>query len=168
MVDVFLGLGANEGDREMNIAMAIEHLKNIVGVRIEAVSSLYETVALAESDQPDYINCAIRIGTALDPHSLLKAAQGLEKRLGRQPRSHMLPRPIDIDILLYDDAVIDSAELKIPHPRLKQRRFVLEPLLEIAPDTIDPVTSKPLREFLDATKSQIVNKIKDSSEVWHA
>lgn len=168
MADVFLSLGANEGDREAKMMMAIEHLKNTKGIIIAAISSLYETEALSDSDQPNYINCVVRIETDLDPHSLLEETQSIEIALGRKPDSHMLPRPIDIDILLYDKADVTSMDLMIPHSRLKQRRFVLAPLLEIEPDAIDPVTLKPLRVFLKQTESQKVRKIKDKTEFWNA
>ena len=168
MADVFLSLGANEGDREAKIMMAIEFLKNTRGIIIAAISSLYETEALSDSDQPNYINCVVRVETDLDPHSLLKETQSIEAMLGRKPDSHMMPRPIDIDILLYDRADVHSMDLMIPHSRLKQRRFVLVPLLEIEPDAIDPVTKKPLKAFLKQTESQKVKKIKDKKEVWDA
>jgi 2-amino-4-hydroxy-6-hydroxymethyldihydropteridine diphosphokinase len=101
----------------------------------------------------------MKMKTELDPHGLLNLVKSIEATMGRQPGAHMLPRAIDIDILLYDDLDIDSADLRIPHSRLKARRFVLEPLLEIAPATIDPKTRKPLREFLKNVSSQIVRKV---------
>ena len=166
VADVFLGLGANEGDRENNIKKAIDLLNQSEGIRIKAVSSLYESRSVGVSNQPDYINCVVRIETGLDPHSLLKITKSIETALGRQPYTHMLPRPIDIDILIYDDIDLDSLDLMIPHSRLKDRRFVLEPLLEIDPDIVDPVTRRPLREFLDEVMSQKMIKFKKSDEVW--
>lgn len=168
MADVFLSLGANEGDREANMKIAIDLLKQTSGIGIIAASSLYETKALGVSDQPDFINCVVRINTKLEPHALLKTVKAIEETMGRQPDTHMQPRPIDIDILLYDDIDISSEDLRIPHSRLTRRRFVLEPLLEIEPDAIDPVTSTPLVDYMDDIKSQEVIKMKDRSEVWDA
>ena len=167
MAGIFLGLGANEGDRETNIKKAIDLLSRSEDIRIKAVSSLYESKSIGVSNQPDYLNCVVRIETELDPHSLLKTAKSIEMDLGRQPYTHMLPRPIDIDILLYGDIDLDSPDLMIPHSRLKSRRFVLEPLLEIDPEAIDPSTSRPLREFLDDVMSQKMIKVKESGEVWN-
>lgn len=166
VADVFLGLGTNEGDRENNIKKAIGLLNQSEDIRVKAVSSLYESKSVGVSNQPDYINCVVRIETGLDPHSLLETTKSIETALGRQPHTHMLPRPMDIDILIYDDIDLDSLDLMIPHSRLKNRRFVLEPLLEIDPDVIDPVTRRPLREFLNEVMSQKMIKVKKSGEVW--
>ncbi len=166
VANVFLGLGANEGDREANIQKAIDLLNQTEDIRMRAVSSLYESKAVGVSHQPDYVNCVIKIETGRDPHSLLETTKSIEAALGRQPDTHMLPRPMDIDILLYGYIDLDSLDLMIPHSRLKTRRFVLEPLLEIEPDAIDPVTSRPLREFLDEVMSQKMIKVKKSDEVW--
>jgi dihydroneopterin aldolase/2-amino-4-hydroxy-6-hydroxymethyldihydropteridine diphosphokinase len=166
VANVFLGLGANEGDTDANIRKAIDLLNQSEGIRIKAVSSLYESAAVGVSEQPDYVNCVIKIETGLKPHAVLKITKSIEAALGRQPDTHTLPRPMDIDILLYGDIDLDSLDLMIPHSRLKTRRFVLEPLLEIAPDAIDPVTSRPLREFLDDVMSQKMIKVKNPNEVW--
>jgi len=161
VADVFLGIGANEGDREGNIKMALDLLRNSEDIRIIAVSSLYRTKVLGGSTQPDFLNCVVRISTELDPHSLLKAAKSIEEILGRQPGTHMQPRPMDIDILLYDNLEIQSEDLRIPHSRLTQRRFVLEPLLEIAPEAVDPASSTPLADFVKKTLSQDVTRIRE-------
>ena len=168
MADVFLSLGANEGDLEANIKMALDLIKRTAGIRIIAVSSLYQTGALGNSTQPDFLNCVVRINTGLKPHDLLKTAKSIEATLGRQPHTHMQPRPIDIDILLYDDLEMQSEDLMIPHSRLTQRRFVLEPLLEIEPDAIDPVSKNPLVDYVDELQEQRVARTKDKSEVWNA
>jgi dihydroneopterin aldolase/2-amino-4-hydroxy-6-hydroxymethyldihydropteridine diphosphokinase len=168
VANVFLGLGANEGDREANIRKAIDLLNQCEDIRVKAVSSLYETKAVGVPNQPNYLNCVVKVETARDPHSLLKTTQSVEAELGRQPDTHTLPRPMDIDILLYGDIALDSLNLMIPHSRLKTRRFVLEPLLEIAPDAVDPTTSRPLKTFLDEVSAQEMVKVKDSDEVWDA
>ncbi len=166
MADVFLGIGSNEGDRESNIKMALDLIDQHDRIKVRAVSSLYETKPLGVSVQPDYINCAIRVRTELKPHELLKAVKSVEDALGREPNSHMLPRPIDIDILLFDDMHIDTVDLMIPHSRIKSRRFVIEPLLELDPGIIEPVSSTPLRDFLKEVSSQVMKKVKESKEVW--
>ena len=166
MADVFLGLGSNEGDRENNIRMALSLLKADAHNTILAVSSLYESKALGESDQPDFINGVARISTEYMPLELLNMVKTIEKGMGRSPYTHMLPRVIDIDILLYDNIDLDSLELRIPHSRLCLRRFVLEPLLEIDETVIHPVTAKPLMDYLDEVQSQKMIKYLDSSEVW--
>ncbi len=167
MADVFLGLGSNEGDREENIRMALRLLERDGDFEIKAVSSLYETKVLGSYSQPDFINCVIRLKTSLSPQSLLKIAKSIELSLGREPDTHMRPRPMDIDILLYDNIDLDSADLRIPHSRLLVRRFVLEPLLEIDCKIVNPVTNEPLKNYLDDVKNQQVIKILDSTEVWN-
>lgn len=167
MADVFLGLGSNEGDREDNIRQALAMLRNDARIKVTAVSSLYETKPLGESNQPDFINCVARIQTDYIPDDLLKIAKIVEMSLGREPDTHMLPRPMDIDILLYDDIDLDSLELRIPHSRLTSRRFVLEPLLEIDADIVHPVSGKPLKDSYEDVKDQEVIKKLDSTEVWN-
>jgi len=168
VADVFLSLGANEGDREANIKIAIDLIDKSSGIRVSAVSSLYESGALGVSTQPDFLNCVVRIETNLKPHDILKTAKFIEATLGREPNTHMRPRPIDIDILLYDDLDMQSEDLMIPHSRLTRRRFVLEPLLEIEPDAVDPVSKNPLVEFADQLQSQRVTRYREQSEVWDA
>lgn len=167
MSDVFLGLGSNDGNREDNIKRALVLLENDKGIKIKAASSLYETKALGESLQPDFVNCVVKIKTDYEPRDLLKIAKSVEKTLGREPHTHMLPRTMDIDILLYDNIDLDSLELRIPHSRLHMRRFVLEPLLEIDKNIRHPVTNELLSDCLEKVKSQKMMKIMDSSEVWN-
>jgi len=167
MADVFLGLGSNEGDREDYIKQALELLSGDKGIEIKAVSSLYETKALGESKQPDFVNCVVRIKTDYQPKDLLAATQSIERKLGRESHTHMLPRSMDIDILLYDNIDFDSLELRIPHSRLRTRRFVLEPLLELDGKIKHPGTNEFLSECLEEVKSQKMIKIRDSSEVWN-
>jgi 2-amino-4-hydroxy-6-hydroxymethyldihydropteridine diphosphokinase len=168
MADVFLGLGSNLGDRTANIREALSLLRHSGSIQISKVSSLYEGEPVGLSAQPDFINCVARIQTELDPHALLAELKELEASLGREPDTHLKPRPIDIDILLYGDIDLESLDLMIPHSRLKARRFVLEPLLEIDPEIIDPVSSRPLREYLKDVQSQPLRKVLDSKEVQDA
>jgi 2-amino-4-hydroxy-6-hydroxymethyldihydropteridine diphosphokinase len=166
MADVFLGLGSNQGDRIVNIKKALELLNGFEKIEIKDVSSLYESEPLGTSRQPDFVNCVIRIETDFDPHSLLKIVKSVETAMGRKPATHLLPRPMDIDIILYDDIELDSFDLLIPHSRLKTRRFVLEPLLEIDAEILDPSSLTPLKMHLEDLVSQKLEKVMDSVEVW--
>ncbi len=128
---VYLGLGANLGDRTRAIRAGIEALGEL-GVRPVALSSIYESPAKYISDQPDFFNCVGRFETTLTPEELLEACQEVERRLGRQDRERFGPREIDIDILIYEGDAVE--ELSIPHPSIAERLFVLKPLAQIAPD----------------------------------
>jgi len=144
-VTVYLGLGSNLGDRQQMLAQALAHLSQKVAV--EVVSSIYETKPQYLTDQPMFLNAACRISTSLRPHQLLTLIKGIESKLGRLPDSHNKPRPIDIDILLYDDLIIQGQTLTIPHPLMMERAFVLIPLAEIAPDLVHPVVGQTIGQF---------------------
>jgi 2-amino-4-hydroxy-6-hydroxymethyldihydropteridine diphosphokinase len=165
MADVFLGLGSNRGERENNIWRALDLLEKSGDVKIKDYSSFYEGEPLGVTNQTDFLNCVVRADTNLDPHALLRLIKSLEGELGRRPNTHLRPRPIDIDILLYDEIDLESLDLMIPHSRLKTRRFVLEPILEIDPDLIDPVSGKPFREFLSEVSSQRLRRTLERKEV---
>lgn len=141
-VTAYLGLGTNLGDREANLKAALQLLQGCG--EIVAVSSVYETVPWGYLDQPDFLNCVCAIATELDPQSLLAATQTLERDLGRRPNFRFGPRLIDVDILLYDQAILHTNDLEIPHPRMAQRAFVLLPLAEIAPDTQHPAMEQTI------------------------
>jgi 2-amino-4-hydroxy-6-hydroxymethyldihydropteridine diphosphokinase len=149
MERVFLGLGSNIGDRPANIERACRLLSTVEGVRLVRISSLVETKPVGYEDQPDFINAVMEIETALAPRGLLTAIKEIERRMGRTPTVRFGPRIIDIDILLFGQRVIDEPNLTIPHPRMHERRFVLEPLAEIAPDVVNPVTGKRAVEILN-------------------
>jgi 2-amino-4-hydroxy-6-hydroxymethyldihydropteridine diphosphokinase len=134
------------------------------GVRILRRSSVYETEPQDRSDQPWFLNMVIEVETDLPPLELLAQTQKIEKEIGRQRGLSKGPRTLDIDILLYESSVLATKELEIPHPRLAQRRFVLEPLAELAPDLRHPVTNIPIRELLALTLGQIVRKLASDSE----
>jgi 2-amino-4-hydroxy-6-hydroxymethyldihydropteridine diphosphokinase len=151
-----------------NIGRALKMLNEKEGIKLEVLSSLYETEPVDYFNQPSFINGVAKISTTYDPPSLLTALKSIEENMGRAYDSHLLPRPIDLDILLFDDLILDSQELIIPHPRLKSRRFALEPLIEIAPETIDPVSSIPLSAFLVNVSDQKLLRIQDSKEVADA
>src|SRR3990172_10871795 len=127
---VYLGLGSNLGDRGRNLAVALRRLAPLV--RVEAVSSLYETDPVGPQDQPPYLNAVCRGVTGLPPRGLLRHLQEVERDLGRRLGPRWGPRPVDIDLLLYGDAVVDEPGLRVPHPELPPRAFVLVPLAELA------------------------------------
>ena len=128
----YLGLGANLGDRVKTLRTALERIKKITGVELLRVSSFYETAAWGVTNQPDFINAAVKIRTALEPIELLDAIQKIENDLGRVRREHWAARTIDIDILLIDDLKINSSRLIVPHPYIMERDFVKIPLAEIS------------------------------------
>ena len=133
----FLGLGSNLGERGYYLREAIEGLKDL-NIEILAESGIYETEPWGVRDQPMYWNQVIEIETALAPLELLHACQAIEQRLGRVRKEHWGSRTIDIDLLIYDNEVSNTAELTLPHPYLEKREFVLAPLREIAPNLILP------------------------------
>ena len=143
---VYLGLGANLGDRRGNLAAALQRLREVLDIDI--VSSVYETEPVGYADQPRFLNIVCRGKTWLDASNLLKYAKEIEAAIGRKPSFRNGPRPIDIDIIFYDDMEIEQEHLTIPHPRMWERAFVLAPLAEIAPETRDPRTGKTVRELL--------------------
>ena len=144
---VYLGLGANLGDRPGYLNQALQRLGAYANV--EQVSPWYETKPVGYGEQPDFLNLACFITTALSPLQLLRSLKDTERQLGRQASFRNGPRPIDIDILLFDDLVVDSPDLTIPHPRMNERAFVLAPLADIAPDMVHPIQHLTVREMLE-------------------
>jgi len=148
-VTAYLGLGSNLGDREGTLRRAIELIGTAPSVRVDSVSSFYETEPVGFVEQGRFINAAACVKTTLSAHELLRVCQGVEYALGRVRTIKWGPRTLDIDILLYGDDVLDTEDLKVPHPLMHERRFVLEPLSEIAPDAFHPVLRMTVRELLD-------------------
>ena len=135
----YVALGANLGEAETTVRAAIAALGRLPGTQLVAASSLYRTAPLEVPEpQPDYINAVARLATTLTPHALLDELLALEARFGRVRPYRWAPRALDLDLLLYDDLVLDSAELQLPHPRMHLRAFTLQPLAEIAPDAVIP------------------------------
>ena len=150
-ITVYVGLGSNVGDRAANIASAIERLRDTPGVVVAAVSSLIETDAVGgPAESPPYLNGAATLQTSLPPHELLRALLAIEAGLGRVRLERWGPRTLDLDLLLYGDQVICTGELTVPHPLMHTRRFVLQPLAEIAANVIHPGAGLPIAALLDA------------------
>ena len=155
----YLSLGSNVGDREACLRDALIRL-SATGC-VVAVSSFYETEPVEFTSQPWFLNCAVVLETDLTPQQLMSALLSIEEEMGRRRIQKKGPRSIDIDILMFDDIVMDSKELIIPHPAMHERRFVLEPLAEIATNAIHPVFKKTISELRDALATgQTVRKVK--------
>jgi 2-amino-4-hydroxy-6-hydroxymethyldihydropteridine diphosphokinase len=155
---VYLSLGSNLGDRAANLQTAIAQLAGL-GTAV-AVSSFYETEPVELTAQPWFLNCAVKLDTEKMPRQLIAGILALEQGMGRQRKQKKGPRTIDIDVLLFGSSIIEIPSLTIPHPRLHERRFVLEPLAEIAPDARHPVFKRTMRELRDALPpGQTVKKL---------
>jgi 2-amino-4-hydroxy-6-hydroxymethyldihydropteridine diphosphokinase len=130
----YVGLGANLGDREATLRCAVDRLDEVDGVHVVAVSELRETDPVGVVDQPRFLNGAVGVDTTLSPRQLLDALLGIERELGRvRDGERWGPRTVDLDLLLYEDLVVDEPGLRVPHPRLHERRFAVEPLAELDP-----------------------------------
>ena len=150
MAEVYLGLGTNLGDKEANLDMAMEEIRKRVGETL-SLSAYYITEPWGFDSKNAFLNAVCKVSTSLSPLDVLLTTQSIEKDLGRMKKSvngQYSDRPIDIDILLYDDIVLDSPNLTIPHPLMHKRTFVMEPLTEIAPELVHPVLHKSMKEIL--------------------
>lgn len=151
----YIGVGSNVGDRRAFVRRAVAELQEHPDVEVEGRSSLYETSPVGGPPQRSFINAVIRIGTDLDPRGLLELCKSIERRLGREPNEMRWgPRVVDLDVLLYDRDKVGETDLEIPHPRIRERRFVLVPLLEIDPDASDPWGTR-YRDSLDEAEGEV-------------
>lgn len=155
---VYLSLGSNVGDREKHLARARERL-NADGLHVLRASGIYETEPRDFPDQPWFMNQVLELESSLYPIHLLERTQKIERALGRVPTHPKGPRTIDIDILFYGDTILSVPGLEIPHARVADRRFVLEPLAELAPDLRHPRTGSTVKEMLAQVRNQKVNRI---------
>jgi 2-amino-4-hydroxy-6-hydroxymethyldihydropteridine diphosphokinase len=164
-IKVYLGLGSNLGDREANLRRALDRI-NALGLVITSKSSLYETEPVGYSDQPQFLNQVIEItvpdvllvhgepDATLRAQDLLSELLEIERELGRERSFANGPRVIDIDLVLFGDLIIDQTDVVVPHPRMHLRRFVLEPLCEIAPEIVHPALNKTCRELLASLEDE--------------
>jgi 2-amino-4-hydroxy-6-hydroxymethyldihydropteridine diphosphokinase len=154
MIDVFLLLGSNLGDRKLLLFEAIKRIETEVGPVLQA-SSVYETQSWGKTDAPDYLNQVLMLQTEKPAREVLKKILAIELSMGRRREEKWGSRTIDIDILFYGDAVIDEPDLKVPHPEMHKRRFTLEPLAELAPEFEHPVIKKNILQL----KNQLIDDL---------
>ena len=150
MSRVFIGIGSNEGDRLDLISRALRCLTETRAIRLMQMALITETEPVGGPPQGPYLNTVVEIDTTLSPHELLVILQAIEQRLGRvRSTERWAPRPIDLDVLLYDDRIIQEPHLTVPHPRLHERQFVLEPLAQLAPALLHPILHQSMASLLE-------------------
>ncbi|MSQ61730.1 MAG: 2-amino-4-hydroxy-6-hydroxymethyldihydropteridine diphosphokinase [Dehalococcoidia bacterium] len=159
MGQAYLGLGSNLGNRRENLRMALGRLQPLV--RVDAVSALYETVPVGVEEQPRFLNAVARVTTGLRPPALLRLAKSIEEEVGRRPGPVWGPRPVDIDILLMGDEVVDSPVLVIPHPRLRERAFVLLPLRDLALALAIPGSGESVAALAERVGAEGVRRVEE-------
>lgn len=150
----FIGLGSNLGERSERLAEAVECLEHTRGIRLKKQSTVTETKAWGLTDQPDFLNQVVEIETVLEPKELIAHLLWIETLMGRTREVHWGPRTIDLDLLYFEDTILDSDLLNLPHPYVREREFVLEPLAEIAPHFVDPLARKTIAVLLEEWKNK--------------
>ncbi|MFP4589302.1 MAG: 2-amino-4-hydroxy-6-hydroxymethyldihydropteridine diphosphokinase [Candidatus Bipolaricaulota bacterium] len=154
METAFVGLGSNLGAREKNIATAVELLRQSENLQVFESSSLYETEPVGPRFQPWFLNVVVKLGSLLEPTSLLNQCKVIERRVGRYRTLRWGPRVIDLDVLLVDGYVVQNELVTLPHPQLQERRFVLEPLAELAPQWVHPGNCRSIKDLLGAVDDE--------------
>jgi 2-amino-4-hydroxy-6-hydroxymethyldihydropteridine diphosphokinase len=152
MAHVFISLGSNLGDRLSFLRAAVKSIDQLPETTVTQASSVYETEPVGVENQPFFLNAVAECDTGLNPTTLLLRLRAIEEDLGRRTRVRWGPREIDLDLLYYDDLILESEGVSIPHPEIAHRRFVLMPLNEIAPDIVDPRSHETVRELLQRTE----------------
>ena len=162
--NVFIGIGSNLGDRYGNCKTSIDRIIRNPGAEFLALSSFYATTPVSPVSQGDFLNAVLRILWRGSPLELLALLQSVETAMGRVREIPQGPRIIDLDILLFDDLLFETAELTIPHPRLHERKFTLVPILELEPAATHPRLGRPLKEFLDSIgKEQAISRLEEGA-----
>lgn len=161
----FIGLGSNLGEREAMIRLALDDLARLPGTTLVRASSLYDTEPVGETEQPNFLNAVAQIDTELTARQLLWNLQLIERRLGRVRTNRWGPRTIDLDLLLYGNVVIEEADLKVPHPELERRSFVLVPLVELDPLLVHPVSGETLIAHLSRLDTR--PPVKRGTRLWN-
>ncbi len=162
---VYLGLGSNLGERESMIRQALEALSQLPDTELVRASSLYDTEPVGDVDQPNFLNAVAELDTELSPEQLLWNLQLIEKRLGRERTRRWGPRTIDLDLLLYGDEVIEEDALRVPHPELTRRAFVLVPLVELEPTLVHPGTGETMLTHLSRLGAR--PPLKRGTRLWN-
>ena len=160
---IFIGLGANLGDAERTLGEAAEEISRLPGTTLRGRSSLWATAPLGPA-QPEFRNAVVEVASSLDPEGLLAELLGIERAHGRERGERWGPRALDLDLLLWGGETVGRPGLRIPHPELHRRRFVLEPLAELAPGLEHPVLRKTVVELLETVRDQAVRRL--SSPAW--
>jgi len=152
--DAYIALGSNMGDRELNLLRSVAEIGRLPDGKVTGLSPFYETSPVGVTEQSSFYNAVLRLNTALSPHELLERLLRIEQEVfGRTRTTHWGPRRMDLDLLLHGDACIAEDGLLLPHPRMAERRFVLQPLCDIAPELVHPVLGKSIIKLLAALRS---------------